>query len=187
VNKENLIQRLDAVHVEICELADQLGSEFWRLKPEPNGWNFEQIVSHLDKTTRSYRETILQVKCGTYPTPFTRWVPGYASLMTYLLKKALSPKNTKKSKTFPIWEPGTPNTDLSFMDAFSESQRELKGWIRSVTTKEGEQLICSPASRIVTYSLHDAFEIITIHQERHVIQARRLRSLSESVPTHVPE
>lgn len=187
MNKENLIQRLDAVHVEICELADQLGSEFWRLKPEPNGWNFEQIVSHLDKTTRSYRETILQVKCGTYPTPVTRWVPGYASLMTYLLKKALSPKNTKKSKTFPIWEPGTPNTDLSFMDAFSESQRELKGWIRSVTTKEGEQLICSPASRIVTYSLHDAFEIITIHQERHVLQARRLRSLSESVPTHVPE
>jgi len=187
MNKENLIQRLEAVHVELGEIADQLGSEFWRLKPEPNGWNFEQIVSHLYSATRSYRETMLQLQRGTYPAPVTRWVPGYAGLMSYLLKKALSPKNTKKSKTFPVWEPGAPTTDMGFMTAFSVSQRELQDWIRSVTAEDGERLIRSPASGLVTYTLKDAFEIITIHQERHVLQARRLRSLSESGSPHMPD
>jgi len=67
------------------------------------------------------------------------------------------------------------------------TNRELQDWIRSVTAEDGERLIRSPASGLVTYTLKDAFEIITIHQERHVLQARRLRSLSESGSPHMPD
>jgi hypothetical protein len=57
------------------------------------------------------------------------------------------------------------------MADFSKSQEELVGWITNIPREKWKTVICSPASANVTYTLATAFDVLVLHQLRHLGQA----------------
>ncbi|MEJ7711994.1 MAG: DinB family protein [Pyrinomonadaceae bacterium] len=70
-------------------------------------------------------------------------------------------------------------SSANIVERFAEHQRELISLVRSIADADLRRtVITSPASRFVIYNLLDSYEIILVHEKRHIEQAQRLRAAS---------
>lgn len=86
-----------------------------------------------------------------------------------MILKSVRPCTTRRTRTFPIWEPSKSEVRPDIIDFFVAQQTELADTIRAPESdvKKGT-IISSPANVNIAYSLRDAFEIIVTHDERHL-------------------
>jgi hypothetical protein len=66
------------------------------------------------------------------------------------------------------------NEKLSILDEFRVQQNQLVNYIRVMGKDSDRVMVTSPASAFIAYSLKDAFDILTQHEERHILQAERV-------------
>jgi hypothetical protein len=171
-----LIDQLDLVTLELRQCASCLGIDKVHQRPSLESWSFAEIVDHLVQATASYRPFFEAIERGTHRTPLAGWLPGYAGFMGKLLKDSVQPNASRKLKTFPVWEPQVEvkNQSLSILESFDASQIELKSWILTTPSAHWNKILRSPASPVVVYTVGAAFEVLVLHQLRHLDQAKRL-------------
>jgi hypothetical protein len=59
-----------------------------------------------------------------------------------------------------------------------KNNEELSAFIRKLEDVDLRKIkICSPVSSFITYSLDDMLTIITIHEQRHINQAKRVMAM----------
>jgi len=167
------------------QLSSAFNSEFGHLsieelnwKPNPQVWSIAQIIEHLINTTASYLPVINKARLDNYKIPLTAKIPGFPTMMGRIIYKSVHPDNRRKSKTLKVWEPDSGTLPKEMLDQFFISQNHLKQLIqKSVNLIENKTIISSPANKFIVYELEMAFEILVTHEERHLIQARELKSL----------
>lgn len=176
MDTQELLDQLNFVEREFRSQALTLGSDQWHRRPGPDSWSLAEIVTHLIEVTSSYRPFIEALRKGSHRTPVLGFVPGYPVFMGKMLKESIHPNSRRRSKTFPIWEPRDSKygPDQPMLDAFISSQNELKDWIQHTPSSQWKCILRSPASAIVVYPLSAAFEIMVLHQLRHLEQAKRI-------------
>lgn len=176
MDTQELLDQLNFVEREFRSLALTLGSDQWHRRPSPESWSLAEIVTHLIEVTSSYRPFFEDLRKGSHRTPLLGYVPGYPAFMGKLLRESIHPKSRRQTKTFPIWEPQDAKygPDQPVFDAFISSQNELKDWIQHTPVSQWKCILRSPASAIVVYLLSAAFEIMVLHQLRHLEQAKRI-------------
>lgn len=164
------------------DLAEKAGNTFGGLnsrqlnwKPEEKRWSIGQCFDHLITTNSKYFPILQEIGLGEKRITFWENIPLLPALFGKMLIKALDPASQKKYKTAPVFEPSNSILPESIINDFMIHQEELLDLIQQTDGVDHQQVkITSPASKMITYSLHDCCTILITHEERHFLQAKRV-------------
>ena len=166
-------------------IAENTESEFSNLnaeqlnwKPAPNKWSIGQCFHHLITTNLQYFSIFDDIINASYQSglwqrinPLSNW------LGTYMVKN-LGPIVKQKFKSPSTFRPSYSEISADIIPHFVEHQRLVLEYFESMEDLPAEKIIiASPASKLVTFSLKHAMEIVIEHEKRHLNQARAIKNL----------
>ena len=144
-------------------------------KPNPETWSIAQNMDHLITINQTYFPILAALKTGEYQSHFLAKIGFLTSFFGKMLLNAVKPTTKKKIKTFPIWEPATSQISGDIVARFAKHQAQLKQEMTAAKVfVDSGTVISSPANKYIVYKLATAFDIIVMHEQRHLEQARAL-------------
>ena len=172
------INQIDQTTEAFQEYFGGLSPEALNWKPNPNTWSIAQNIEHLIVINGTYFPLLAELKSGRYQPPFVAKIGFLVSFFGKTVLNASKPDRKKKIKTFPIWEPTNSKIKGDILERFVAHQTELKDAIGSsdALIKNGA-IIASPANKNIVYKLETAFDIIVVHEQRHLEQAKEVLGL----------
>lgn len=173
---------LSTVLVEGRLVADETKRAFSRLsaeqanwKPSEAEWSIGQCFEHLIITNRGYFPTIEEIREGRRRRRAWERMPLLPRFLGRFLIRTLRADSGRKVKARPAFYPSSSQIAPGIIASFLEQQDRL---LRLMEATHGLDLnsitITSPVSRLITYSLMDAYRIIVVHEQNHFVQARRV-------------
>lgn len=170
-----LHRRLDAVSEAIRSQFGDAPDELLNLRPGPDAWSVAQVLDHLQVINRSYYPLVEKYRQGRLHLPWLARFRFWSRQMGRLLLQSVDPSRRRKMKTFPIWEPAPDDLPAGAIARFLEHQEEFKTFMTGCRDLLAQEVVIhSPANRMISYSLADAFSILVTHEERHLQQAREI-------------
>jgi hypothetical protein len=104
------------------------------------------------------------------------FLPGFFGRM---LVKAISPNSKQKFKAPKNFQPSMSVIDPQIVGRFIAHQDEVIEKVKATSAINLEKtIIYSPVTKVMTYSLLDAYRIIVLHERRHMAQAARVMATS---------
>lgn len=178
-NLSNLIAAAKAVAREVQTAFGHLTPPQLNWKPEPNQWSIAQCFEHLVAANESYFPAFEQVLSGQKNTTLWQRMPLLPSLFGRLIVQAVSPEAARKLKAPGIYTPASSSVDGAIIHRFLERQEQVIKYLNAVKDLPVETIIiASPVTDFITYSLLDACRIIVGHEQRHLLQAKRVLGLN---------
>ncbi|MBK6729913.1 MAG: DinB family protein [Bacteroidetes bacterium] len=172
---EELKTVIDSVSLEVKNTFSNLSSEQLNRKPSPESWSIGQVLDHMIVINESYHIVVQNVRNGFYKAG---WLGNRKMITDFwfnMIYKSIHPDNRKKSKTQTIWEPSESDVDADIVKQFLDQQERLKKLMDdSNDLVLSNTVIHSPAAKLITYTIGDAFKIIAAHEQRHLIQAKEV-------------
>lgn len=169
-------------------VAPQVRAEFGRLradqlnwKPNPDKWSVGQCFDHLIVSNAEYFPIFDRVLQAAKTTN-TIWesLPVLPRMWGRMLIKSVSPDGARKQKAPKIFTPTTSAVDPGIVTRFIDQHDRVVNYLNTITAVDAEKIIISsPVARVITYSLLDACRVIVAHEQRHLLQARRVTQLPE--------
>lgn len=176
---EKLIERLCEVTSDVKNSFGGLTADQLNWKPLPDVWSIAQCIDHLITTNRAYFKRLEDVVGGDLRSNLWSRIPFWSGLVGYLIKRAVEPQNTKKTKTFPVFQPSQSDVPDSIVEDFAQCQEKLMSYVRQTDHLNRDKVkIVSPVSDKAPLPLADAFEILVIHERRHFQQAMAVAELN---------
>jgi hypothetical protein len=175
------------VLIEVAsKVPSEVRAEFGRLvqdqlnwKPAADKWSVGQCFDHLITANGEYFPIFDRVLQGQKTTN-TIWesLPGLPRIWGQMLIKSVSPDATRKQKAPKIFTPTASTVDAGIISRFIDQQERVVSYLNTMTAVDaGRIIITSPVARVITYSLLDACRVIVAHEQRHILQARRVTEL----------
>ncbi|MDB5227844.1 MAG: hypothetical protein JWN78_2037 [Bacteroidota bacterium] len=175
---ENYIQTLQANSEFARSEFSSLTDEQFNFKPSPDKWSIAQCLLHLVKTNKGYFPIYERLSTGNYtPNLFERMGLG-KSLWEKLFINGVDPKNVKKMKAPPSIQPGKSHIDKSIIEKLAEQNKKVAEYYLQLQHTDLKNItISSPFANIIVYSADCAFNIVNLHEQRHLQQAKRVKDL----------
>lgn len=149
---------------------DQLN---WRMTVEE--WSVAQCLEHLIVANQGFDPVFDAIIQGKKETTLWERMPALPSVFGKLLRGGVSPESKRKFKAPKLIEPNERVIERQVVDRFLGQQVELVTRFRAMEKTDAKKIIItSPISKLITYSLLDACNIIVLHEQRHLAQAKRV-------------
>ncbi|MCH2045056.1 MAG: DinB family protein [Saprospiraceae bacterium] len=151
-------------------------------KPEKKVWSIGQNIEHVIKVNKQYFKILEAVLTQTYASGFMTKQPFMHKTWAKVLINAVDPKKrSKKIKTFKLFEPQQSKISRSVLTDFLNNQEALRKYVLELDyAKYHDKIIASPASKMFTFSLGTALEMLVMHTKRHYLQAMDLKKVFPS-------
>ncbi|MBK7476531.1 MAG: DinB family protein [Haliscomenobacter sp.] len=170
--------RIDANTTGFRKAFGGLNAEQLNWKPNPQTWSIAQNIDHLITINSTYFPVLEALQTGTYRVPVTGRLGFLVRFFGNFILQSVLPDRKRKMKTFPIWEPSVSTLPGGILQQFEQHQERLKEAIRHASgLLDQGAVISSPANKSIVYKLDKAFDIITLHEIRHLEQAREVLAL----------
>jgi hypothetical protein len=144
-------------------------------KPSAESWSVGQCLEHLIASNSSYFPQIDQIIRGEPRARLWQKLPFLSRLWGRMLIKVLDPASLKKYKAPKSFQPSASKIDPQIVSRFAANHNELIEKMEATLGMDLDKIfIYSPALKIITYSLIDAYRIIVAHERRHFKQAERV-------------
>jgi hypothetical protein len=108
----------------------------------------------------------------------TRFLEKYSPLSGFfgrLLYRSMTPESERKLTAPALATPASSELPATIVEDFARHQGELGGKMQRTGDLDiGKVMVTSPFIRLITYSLLDAYRIIVVHEQRHLLQAERV-------------
>jgi uncharacterized damage-inducible protein DinB len=172
--KETILE-FDKVTGEVKVLFGNLSFEQLNWKPAPEKWSIAQCLDHLIVSNQTYYPQLKEVISGNHrnsPYQSMKFVSRFFG--SYLIKE------TGQVVSKPMKHPGafTPSQSeltCSIVSDFAKHQHEFTSYVMQLEKADLENtVISSPALKIITYNLKDLLTILVGHEQRHLIQAKKV-------------
>ena len=170
------LQRIDQITAAFNNYFGQMTNEQLNSKPNAATWSIAQNIDHLMVINNSYLPAIEEIRAGKQKLGRLSKLDFMTRFFGNFILKSVGPSRKRKMKTFPVWEPSKSDVEGDILAKFTEHQENLKKLIASsedLLTKG--TLIASPANKNIVYKLEVAFEIIVMHEQRHLAQAKEIQ------------
>lgn len=165
-------QSLRQTEAAFLERFGSCTAEQLNFSPAPGVWSVAQNIDHLIVINESYYPIVEAIRNGTYKITWLSKLGFMSSMFGNVIRKAVLPSRHKKMKTFKVWKPSAGNLPGDILHRYAEHHERFIPFMHSCRDLvEKKQIIASPANRNVVYSLEAAFDIITLHEQRHLVQA----------------
>jgi hypothetical protein len=149
-----------------------LTPEQWNWKPDAREWSIGQCFDHLIISTVTYFPTLRAIQTGMKRPTIWERVPLLPSLFGPMLLYLLDPEAGRKVKAPAALHPSESAIDPDVLQRFDDAQRQLVGFMAATPPEALTTNVTSPVSRVITYSLMNAYRILVVHDRLHVRQAR---------------
>lgn len=158
----------------------KLTAEQLNWKPSENDWSIAQCFEHLVVTNDLYFENIQKVADGTHRNNLFSKIPFVPRIISFGMKKVLSPDWSGKMKTFKMFEPTFSNVSEDILRKFAENQNRFISLMEATKDLNQRKIkIAEPMGSAVNLRLIDVFEILIVHEQRHFNQAKRVLEIDE--------
>lgn len=170
-----LIASLQTVTEDTQDSFGQLSAEQLNWTPHSDQWSIAQCLDHLIVINSGYFSIFNKIVNGEYRPRFRERLPLLPRLFGPLILKVVQPQSQRKFKTSAEFEPTKSDIDADIIEKFSRHQQQMINLMKQTTNLNLQGIIItSPVGSVVTYSLLDAFKIVTAHEQRHLAQAKRV-------------
>lgn len=168
-------EELASVDAEARRLADGINEAQLAWSPPDGGWSISQVFEHLATSNRSYLGPMLAAierAEGSGRGNLERsWTPSFFGGM---LARSLQPSARRGLPTPKVWKP-SHEARPGALEAFLATQQTMGALLGKA---HGIDLVgtrvSSPVSRFVRMNLGDAFQVLLIHDRRHLGQIARI-------------
>jgi hypothetical protein len=177
---QNLIAKVEQINGDVRESFGELSAEQLNWKPDEKSWSVGQCFDHLIVGNRSMLSKIIPIIEGRHKTTFFERMPLMPKLFGGLVLKAVEPGNPGKTKNPAIFNPSQSGVGSDVIQTFLDGQITLLDTLQGGGSVDlTGTVMTSPVAAFITYSLLDGFRIIVTHEQRHVIQAKRVTEMKE--------
>ena len=155
---------------------DGLSSEKLNFKPAEDLWSIAEILSHIINLNLKFKPALENVIKQKHKKPIARLIPGATKWFGKFLIKACSP-GANPTQTAPVFRPADPS-DISdaILQEFIDNLSWMENTLKQLPSYYGLGIVLkSPALGLLTYTLEDAVEIISLHIRKHLIQVQALK------------
>jgi hypothetical protein len=170
-----ILSEAEAISKEAQAIFGKLSFEQINWKPNAESWSIGQCFDHLITGNRSYFPQIDRIIRGEKRTTLWQKMPFMPGFWGKMLINTISPNSNRKFKAPKNLQPSSSNIGPQIISRFAAHQNEV---IDKMKTTEGLDLekviIYSPVTKVITYSLFDAYRAIVLHERRHFKQAQRV-------------
>ncbi len=189
---ERLISALDEVTADVQAHCATLSPAQLNWKLDAKEWSVGQCLDHLIVTNGTYRPVLSQIQAGTYRPALWQRLPGLPGFFGDLFYNTLNPTTARPVQSPPAFRPRSSTIPSDIVAQFGAQQDELIAAMRACANLPCEQIIiASPALALISYSLMDAFRIMTVHEQLHLGQLLRVIEHPDfpgaSEVTHAPD
>lgn len=175
-----LIRRIEKVSQEAEDTFGNLSNEQLNWKMNHEKWSIGQCLDHLIVSNSTYFPQFEQMTRGVKPKTLWESLPGWPQLCGYMLLRTITPDPRQKLSAPAAFIPQRSEVPSSIIAEFVTHNQLLIKYLQEIDAIDHRRTIMtSPASSFITYSLHDACQILTNHEERHLRQAKRVMELEE--------
>ncbi|MEO8398768.1 MAG: DinB family protein [Ignavibacteriaceae bacterium] len=176
------INDVNNVVEESKQLFAYLSDEQFITKPNLKKWSVCECFNHLFITGSLYlpkiKNAIEYLKSNNI-FEGSSYKPSFTGRFFYY---SLRPESKIKLKTFKIFKPENNFSDLSIKEKFLNQQKEFIELIKSADGYDLNRIkFSSPVSNLFKFSLGDAILIVTVHLQRHLLQARKLTNNKDHI------
>ncbi len=176
LNTKNLLTELKAKvnsHIEEAKLLLTLSNDELQYKTSPKSWSVIECIEHLNLYAKFYNlEVAKRIKKSNSKatTNFKSSYLGNKFALNMLPKEGMKTMNTFKSKN-PIYSDlNTKKVLLKFITF----QEELLILLEKSKGKNLTKIKTSTTLPILKFRLGDTFRFVIYHNERHIVQARKV-------------
>lgn len=168
----DLVDRTKQNIIQVEKLDQRTEQELNRKKTEES-WSVLECLEHLNLYGEFYipeiRQQIERSKAG--PEIYFR----SGLLGNYFAKSMLPPEGMKKMKTFRDKNPIGSNLNRKTITRFLEQQEEILELLNQTKTVSLSKTKTSISiSRLVKLKLGDTLRVLIYHNQRHILQARKV-------------
>lgn len=165
----------EAIAVDAQQLFGRLKAAQINWQPHQAAWSVGQCLDHLVVTNHEFFPLLDQLGKGEYRATLWQRMPALPGLFGRLMIKTLAPGATRKFKAPPRFQPTASHVDPQIVSRFVAHQQDVIAKMRATEKLElARIIITSPVSKLVVYSLLDAYRILVVHERRHLAQAQRV-------------
>jgi hypothetical protein len=170
-----LLDELRAADARAVALAKPLTTVQLNWRPSPAQWSIGQCLDHLLVANRVYLPPITEALQQAPRVPVQDITPGWFGrwfIRTYIAPSPASKKAKAPAKITPVSE--VDGTILDRVLASNEETRRLVERAREVDVNHVR--FKNPFVPLLRFTVGTGLEIIAKHQDRHLLQAERVRA-----------
>ena len=144
-------------------------------QPAPGSWSVGQCVEHLCATNNSYLTPIREALAGRADSPADEIHPGWFA--RWFLRNFVEPSPGGKHAKAPAKIQPAPQVEPSVLDRFLASNEALGEVISQAQRKDVNRIrFKNPFVPAIRFTVGAGFEILVLHERRHLLQAERARN-----------
>ncbi len=170
-----LISNIKFIQKDVKETYGHLSIENLNWKPNEKEWSIAQCLQHIIVTNNLYFENIQKVADGTHQNNLFSKIPFVIDIIGFGMKKVLSPDWKMKMKTLNMFKPSFSDISESVLNDFNQNQNKFIGLMEATKDLDCRKIkVAEPIGSAVNLRLIDAFEVLVVHEKRHINQSNRI-------------
>jgi hypothetical protein len=173
-----LLAELRAADARAVALAKPLTTVQLNWRPSPAEWSIGQCLDHLLVTNQVYLPPITDALQTGRRAMVDEITPGWFGawfIRTYIAPSPASKKAKAPKKITPVSE-----VDASILDRFLASNDDTRALVQRASEIDINRVrFKNPFIPVIRFTVGTGLEIIAKHQDRHLLQAERIRAAME--------
>jgi len=172
---QRLLASLASSDQRAATLARPLSVAQLNWRADQSTWSVGQCLDHLRVANKVYGAAIGSALTGTGTGPVNEITPGWFG--RYFIRTVIEPSpNTRKQKA-PAKIVPIATVDATILDQFLHSNEQTRQLIARAQSFDVNRLrFKNPFVSWIRFTVGTGLEIIATHEERHLLQAERIRA-----------
>ncbi|GAB4417987.1 MAG: hypothetical protein OHK0039_29000 [Bacteroidia bacterium] len=167
-----LLDRARSLEQQVRERLGSMSAGQLNWKPARAQWSIAQCLEHVVIANRQYFPILVQIADGTRKVRRREKVPVLPQIWGSMLVQGMKGGPARKIKTSEELEPSDMQIPPSIVGIFCDNLGVFTDLVNKTRNVDHRHtIVTSPASGLVTYSLHDCCTMLVYHSERHCRQA----------------
>ena len=170
-----LLASLDSSDQRATKLARPLNVNQLNWREDQSTWSVGQCLDHLRVANEVYGAAIASSLTGSGTGPVDEITPGWFG--RYFIRTVIEPSpGTRKGKAPTKIEP-IAFVDATILDRFVRSNQQTRELIARAQSFDVNRIrFKNPFVAWIRFTVGTGFEIIAKHEDRHLLQAERIRA-----------
>jgi len=180
-----LISEFNAADDRATALARALTPQQLNWKRSPGEWSIGQCLEHLYITNEVYCQSISN-SLGGHPVSVVEEIrPGWFG--RWFIRNYIEPSSrTKRARAPKKSKPGA-NVEPTILDRFLDSNRRARELVNRFRNYDVNRIrFENPFVSVIRFTVGTGFEILSKHEQRHLLQAERVRRSTEFPMRELP-
>jgi hypothetical protein len=169
-----LLSEFSAADARAIALVKDLSFAQLNWKPAPDKWSVGLCIEHLCITNEVYGPPIAAALVTAPSSAVPEITPGWFA--RWFIRSYIAP-STKTAKAPPKIAPTSSTVDLAILDRFLGTNRDARQLVERAAPYDVNRLrFKNPFIPLLRFTVGTGFEILSKHEQRHLLQAERVLS-----------